>query len=289
MLRNLHNEKRQTQGGAEDAATTHPAAVRRSVRPVRSVASHARRSSRRSNAARSLTLPLPFTFLLPARSRRAAARGASRVRARWRAARRPLRHAGEVGRSAARASAFDDGRRRTVEGRRPAPDEDVLRDVYFTDAETGWLVCDRSMHKLQAKDEPRSYLCGRDAARRGSASKRPARTLTHDSCESLRNRERGWSSAKRARSMQPRTAARRGSGSARRPATSCSAARFRRATGRARRRGRDRLSTADGGTTWRESRVEMPAAPAAVPANATLMHTARVVKRRTSRRAWPPS
>lgn len=40
--------------------------------------------------------------------------------------------------------------------RRPTPD--ALRDVYFVDAETGWLVCERSVYLLKANDEPRAYL-----------------------------------------------------------------------------------------------------------------------------------
>jgi photosystem II stability/assembly factor-like uncharacterized protein len=45
----------------------------------------------------------------------------------------------------------------TWESRRP-PTEDALRDVFFHDADTGWLVCERSIFKLTERDEPVSYL-----------------------------------------------------------------------------------------------------------------------------------
>jgi photosystem II stability/assembly factor-like uncharacterized protein len=38
------------------------------------------------------------------------------------------------------------------------PTEDALRDVYFADADNGWLVCERSMYALARMEEPRSYL-----------------------------------------------------------------------------------------------------------------------------------
>ena len=38
------------------------------------------------------------------------------------------------------------------------PTEDVIRDIYFTDEVTGWLVCERNIYDLKAKDEPRAYL-----------------------------------------------------------------------------------------------------------------------------------
>jgi photosystem II stability/assembly factor-like uncharacterized protein len=41
--------------------------------------------------------------------------------------------------------------------RRP-PTEDALRDIFFQDAETGWLVCERSIFKPMAKEESVSYL-----------------------------------------------------------------------------------------------------------------------------------
>jgi photosystem II stability/assembly factor-like uncharacterized protein len=38
------------------------------------------------------------------------------------------------------------------------PTEDALRDVYFSDYQNGWLVCERSIYDLKEKDEPRTYL-----------------------------------------------------------------------------------------------------------------------------------
>jgi photosystem II stability/assembly factor-like uncharacterized protein len=38
------------------------------------------------------------------------------------------------------------------------PSEDTLRDLYFSDEQTGWLVCERSIYLLKTKDEPRTYL-----------------------------------------------------------------------------------------------------------------------------------
>ncbi|MCA1613090.1 MAG: hypothetical protein LC800_02815 [Acidobacteria bacterium] len=35
---------------------------------------------------------------------------------------------------------------------------DTLRDVFFTDASNGWLVCERSVYALARAEEPRSYL-----------------------------------------------------------------------------------------------------------------------------------
>lgn len=40
----------------------------------------------------------------------------------------------------------------------PRPTEDALRDVYFSDPQNGWLVCERSIYKLKTRDEPRTYL-----------------------------------------------------------------------------------------------------------------------------------
>ncbi|HEX8293107.1 MAG TPA: YCF48-related protein, partial [Pyrinomonadaceae bacterium] len=45
----------------------------------------------------------------------------------------------------------------TWQTRKP-PTEDALRDVFFHDAETGWLVCERSIFKPMEKDESVSYL-----------------------------------------------------------------------------------------------------------------------------------
>jgi photosystem II stability/assembly factor-like uncharacterized protein len=36
--------------------------------------------------------------------------------------------------------------------------KDTIRDVYFADDHTGWLVCERDALKLKTNDEPRSYL-----------------------------------------------------------------------------------------------------------------------------------
>jgi photosystem II stability/assembly factor-like uncharacterized protein len=41
---------------------------------------------------------------------------------------------------------------------RRAPTEDALRDIFFQDAETGWLVCERSIFKPMEKEESVSYL-----------------------------------------------------------------------------------------------------------------------------------
>ncbi|HEX8285856.1 MAG TPA: YCF48-related protein [Pyrinomonadaceae bacterium] len=41
-------------------------------------------------------------------------------------------------------------------GKRPT--EDAVRDVFFQDAETGWLLCERSMFKPMEKEESVSYL-----------------------------------------------------------------------------------------------------------------------------------
>lgn len=38
------------------------------------------------------------------------------------------------------------------------PSEDTLRDLYFSDEQTGWLVCERSVYLLKTNDEPRTYL-----------------------------------------------------------------------------------------------------------------------------------
>ncbi|MFN2599471.1 MAG: WD40/YVTN/BNR-like repeat-containing protein [Pyrinomonadaceae bacterium] len=38
------------------------------------------------------------------------------------------------------------------------PTEDALRDVFFSDQKTGWLVCERSLYALSRMEEARSYL-----------------------------------------------------------------------------------------------------------------------------------
>ncbi len=40
----------------------------------------------------------------------------------------------------------------------PKPTEDAIRDVYFSDEENGWLVCERNIYDLRSNDEPRTYL-----------------------------------------------------------------------------------------------------------------------------------
>lgn len=41
---------------------------------------------------------------------------------------------------------------------RTRPTEDAVRDIFFHDAETGWLLCERSMFQPMEKDESVSYL-----------------------------------------------------------------------------------------------------------------------------------
>jgi len=60
-----------------------------------------------------------------------------------------------VGSKGALLATTDGGRTWAV---RRAPAEDTLRDVYFVNEQTGWLVCDRSIYLLRTKEEPRSYL-----------------------------------------------------------------------------------------------------------------------------------
>ena len=50
----------------------------------------------------------------------------------------------------------NDGGRAWHKMRRPT--EDALRDVYFSDEQNGWLVCDREVFKLKTNDEPQAYL-----------------------------------------------------------------------------------------------------------------------------------
>ena len=38
------------------------------------------------------------------------------------------------------------------------PTGDVIRDVYFHDELSGWIVCERNIYELKSNDEPRSYL-----------------------------------------------------------------------------------------------------------------------------------
>jgi photosystem II stability/assembly factor-like uncharacterized protein len=50
----------------------------------------------------------------------------------------------------------NDGGRSWHKMRRPT--EDALRDVYFSDEQNGWLVCDREVFELRTNDEPQAYL-----------------------------------------------------------------------------------------------------------------------------------
>jgi photosystem II stability/assembly factor-like uncharacterized protein len=38
------------------------------------------------------------------------------------------------------------------------PTGDAIRDIYFSDEENGWLVCERSIYDLRSNDEARAYL-----------------------------------------------------------------------------------------------------------------------------------
>lgn len=38
------------------------------------------------------------------------------------------------------------------------PTDDVIRDVYFSDEQNGWLVCERNIYDLKTTDEPRTFL-----------------------------------------------------------------------------------------------------------------------------------
>lgn len=74
------------------------------------------------------------------------------------------------------------------------PTEDTLHDIYFSDAEHGWLVCERSIYLLKAKDEPRSYLLRTTDG--GATWKRVEVTGADIDLAVVRiafaNRERGW-------------------------------------------------------------------------------------------------
>jgi len=41
---------------------------------------------------------------------------------------------------------------------RSQPTDDAIRDVYFSDEQNGWLVCERNIYDLQSNAEPRAYL-----------------------------------------------------------------------------------------------------------------------------------
>ncbi|MGH9875566.1 MAG: WD40/YVTN/BNR-like repeat-containing protein [Pyrinomonadaceae bacterium] len=38
------------------------------------------------------------------------------------------------------------------------PTKDALRDIYFTDDKTGWVLCEANLFDLKLKDDPRTYL-----------------------------------------------------------------------------------------------------------------------------------
>ena len=38
------------------------------------------------------------------------------------------------------------------------PTEDAIRDIYFSDEDNGWLVCERNIYDLRSNNEPRAYL-----------------------------------------------------------------------------------------------------------------------------------
>src|ERR1700755_987924 len=60
-----------------------------------------------------------------------------------------------VGGKGALLSTTDGGERWDVRAR---PVEDAMRDVFFTDARTGWIVCERSIFAPMKKEESVSYL-----------------------------------------------------------------------------------------------------------------------------------
>ena len=41
---------------------------------------------------------------------------------------------------------------------RPQPTEDAIRDIYFSDALNGWLLCERNIYDLKNNNEQRAYL-----------------------------------------------------------------------------------------------------------------------------------
>ena len=40
----------------------------------------------------------------------------------------------------------------------PSPTADALRDIFFTNERTGWIVCERDIYKLRTETEARAYL-----------------------------------------------------------------------------------------------------------------------------------
>ncbi len=96
-----------------------------------------------------------------------------------------------VGGSGALLGTIDGGKNWRILRR---PTEDTLHDIYFSDAEHGWLVCERSIYLLKAKDEPRSYLLRTSDG--GASWKRVEVTGTDIDLAVIRitfaNDERGW-------------------------------------------------------------------------------------------------
>lgn len=77
---------------------------------------------------------------------------------------------------------------------RRRPTEDTLRDIFFADADNGWIVCERNIYAIQATDEARSYLLrtsdgGRIWSRVELQGKGQGSTLLR---VVFAGRERGW-------------------------------------------------------------------------------------------------
>jgi photosystem II stability/assembly factor-like uncharacterized protein len=60
------------------------------------------------------------------------------------------------GSSGALLETTDGGRTWTQALRRPT--DDAIRDIYFKDASTGWIVCERDIYKLRTNEEARTYM-----------------------------------------------------------------------------------------------------------------------------------
>ena len=41
---------------------------------------------------------------------------------------------------------------------KPGPTEDAIRDIFFSDDQNGWIVCERNIYDLKSNDEARTYL-----------------------------------------------------------------------------------------------------------------------------------
>ena len=60
-----------------------------------------------------------------------------------------------------------------------SPTGDVLLDIYFTDEQNGWLVCETNVYELKTKDDPRTYLMQTsDGGHTGNKSKSAVLMLT---------------------------------------------------------------------------------------------------------------